>query len=196
MLAVYYIYDLPFFKEQSGLVSNLLGGWQVSGASFFRTGTPFSILQTSQDVAGVGDVSVGQPWDLVGDPKAGANEQFSAGSSRPELLVQSRGVRSSRRPGRSATRRATCSTIPASSSGTSRCSRTSAWAARVSCRSAAEFFNFPNHPNLGNPSGNVSAQTGTVNSSPVADPDQRRNFGRVTTKSGQRDIQLSVRFQF
>jgi hypothetical protein len=29
----------------------------------------------------------------------------------------------------------------------------------------------------------------------VADP-TNGNFGRVTTKSGQRDIQLSVRFQF
>ena len=58
-----------------------------------------------------------------------------------------------------------------------------------------EFFNFPNHPNLGEPSANVSAQTGTVNSAPVADP-TNGDFGRVTRKSGQRDIQLSVRFQF
>ena len=56
-----------------------------------------------------------------------------------------------------------------------------------------EFFNFPNHPNLA--ARERSAQTGTVNSSPVADPTSG-NFGRVTTKSGQRDIQLSVRFQF
>ena len=160
VLAVYYIYDLPFFKEQSGLVSNLLGGWQVSGASFFRTGTPFSILQTSQDVAGVGDVGC-RP--AVGPRRRSEGEhqrEALGGQLRPELLVQSRGVRSSR--ARDVRQRAAqpASTIPASSSGTSRCSRTSAWAARVSCSCAGEFFNFPNHPNLANPCG-TSAQTGT-----------------------------------
>jgi hypothetical protein len=34
-----------------------------------------------------------------------------------------------------------------------------------------------------------------VNSYPVADP-TNGDFGRVTRKSGQRDVQLSVRFQF
>jgi len=56
----------------------------------------------------------------------------------------------------------------------------------------AEFFNFPNHPNLSN------VQTGTVTGGGAgfADP-TNANFGRVTTKTtDRRDIQLSLRFVF
>jgi hypothetical protein len=54
----------------------------------------------------------------------------------------------------------------------------------------AEFFNFPNHPNWG------SVQTGTLNGDIlIADP-SNASFGRITSKTGQRDIQLSVRFIF
>ena len=71
-LNFYYIYDLPFWRDQNTLLKNLLGGWQVSGATFMRSGAPPNgrlggVVQTSNDIAGVGDVAVGQPWDLVGD---------------------------------------------------------------------------------------------------------------------------------
>src|SRR5262249_26408676 len=46
VLNVYYIYDLPFWKDQNTPLKNALGGWQVSGATFFRTGTPFSVSRT------------------------------------------------------------------------------------------------------------------------------------------------------
>ena len=73
MLSIYYIYDLPFWKDQSTGLKNLLGGWQISGVTFFRTGTPANgrlggVVQTSNDIAGVGDVAAsGSRWDLVGD---------------------------------------------------------------------------------------------------------------------------------
>ena len=53
----------------------------------------------------------------------------------------------------------------------------------------AEAFNFINHPNLGN------IDNGDLQGQRQADP-LSGNFGRITSKSGQRDIQLSVRFQF
>ena len=70
------------------LMSNLLGGWQISGSSFFRTGTPFSVLRTN-DIAGVGDGGHGQPYNLVGDVDANANKEFSAGAGNGhQLLLQ------------------------------------------------------------------------------------------------------------
>jgi hypothetical protein len=195
VLAVYYIYDLPFFREGSGLVSNLLGGWQVSGASFFRTGTPFSILQTSQDVAGVGDVSVGQSWDLVGDPKAGANGELSAGSSDQNFWFNPAAF-ARPAPGTFGNAPRNLLYNPGEQQWDIAVFKNFRMGGTRLVQVRGEFFNFPNHPNLGNPGGNVSAQTGTVNSSPVADPTSGSNFGRVTTKSGQRDVQLSVRFQF
>ena len=75
----YYIYDLPWGGRQETLAKNLLGGWQISGATWLRTGAPFSVLRTN-DIAGVGDGGFGQPYNLVGDANAGANKQFSNGS--------------------------------------------------------------------------------------------------------------------
>ena len=45
VLSIYYIYDLPFWRNPTNLVQNLLGGWQISGATFMRTGTPFTITR-------------------------------------------------------------------------------------------------------------------------------------------------------
>ena len=51
----------------------------------------------------------------------------------------------------------------------------------------AEFFNFLNHPNLGDPN---AADSGVSNDPPSAD------FGRVSRKTGERNIQLGVKFMF
>ena len=62
------------------------GGWQISGSSFFRTGTPFSITRTN-DIAGVGDGGNGQPVDLVGDINANANGKFSDGAANDDNFI-------------------------------------------------------------------------------------------------------------
>ena len=78
-LSIYYIYDLPFWREPTNLIQNLLGGWQISGAAFMRTGTPFTITR-SDDRAGIGpDSSIGLPIDMNGDPFQGTNGKFSGG---------------------------------------------------------------------------------------------------------------------
>jgi hypothetical protein len=188
---IYYIYDLPFWSGQETLMKNLLGGWQISGASFFRTGTPFSVLVTS-DRAGVGDAGFGQPVNLVGDPKSGANGQFSAGAGNDSnfyfnplaFALQPAGTFGDAprnllyNPGQQQWDIALFKNFRLGG------------ARRLQFR--AEIFNFINHPNLGN------AQTGTISGSGsgFADPDNS-NFGRVTTKTGdRRDIQLSLRFLF
>jgi hypothetical protein len=58
----------------------------------------------------------------------------------------------------------------------------------------AEFFNFPNHPNLG-PADTNDFPGGGAGNARYADP-TASTFGRVVSKTGQRDIQLSLRFQF
>jgi hypothetical protein len=54
--ALSYIYALPFFK-QSGLMHNVLGGWQISGITVAQTGQPFTVTNgtTFPDNAGVGN---------------------------------------------------------------------------------------------------------------------------------------------
>ncbi len=53
----------------------------------------------------------------------------------------------------------------------------------------AEAFNFLNHPNLG------VIRNGELQGAGWADP-TNANFGAITSKSGSRDIQLSLRFLF
>ena len=87
---VHYLYELPLWREQDTLMKKILGGWQVSGVTYFQSGKPLPVWR-GDDYAGVGDTTA-QPWDLVGDPKID-NPQFSQGRDRgPELLVQPRRI--------------------------------------------------------------------------------------------------------
>jgi hypothetical protein len=44
-LIVNYVYDLPFYQSQRGLLGHVLGGWEVSGITTFQQGFPTSIYQ-------------------------------------------------------------------------------------------------------------------------------------------------------
>src|SRR4051794_20492878 len=86
VLNFHYIYDLPFLKNQNTLLSRVAGGWQVSGSTFMRSGTPLWVTRgTNEDIAGVGD-AFGQPWNQVGDPSQGANQSFSQGVAGGKAL--------------------------------------------------------------------------------------------------------------
>jgi hypothetical protein len=68
-----YVWDVPGFKNP-GLSHSLLGGWRYSGIVAASTGTPFSVLFTS-DNAGVGNgLGSAAYMDIVGDPKAGVRQ--------------------------------------------------------------------------------------------------------------------------
>ncbi len=67
-----YIWDVPVFRGK-GLTHNLLGGWQYSGIMTFNTGSPFSVLYSS-DNAGVGNgVGTTAFADLVGNPNSASH---------------------------------------------------------------------------------------------------------------------------
>jgi hypothetical protein len=53
-----WIYELPFGRDSK------LGGWQVSGILFVRSGLPFTVTQTQ----GVASTGTGNRPNLVGDP--------------------------------------------------------------------------------------------------------------------------------
>ncbi|MFP5264552.1 MAG: carboxypeptidase regulatory-like domain-containing protein [Blastocatellia bacterium] len=67
-----YVYMIPFFRNQKGLVGHALGGWQLSGITSVATGTPLTITTTGVDPAALGllgtSASSGRP-DVVGDPE-------------------------------------------------------------------------------------------------------------------------------
>jgi hypothetical protein len=184
VLNFYYIYDLPFFKEQDTLLKNLAGGWQVSGATFYRTGNPFSVTLSS-DIAGIGDTN-GQPYDVVGDIDANANREFSGAAGDGNYLFN---IGAFARPANGTFGNEQRNQIfwPGEyqwdialfknfNAGGNR---------RVQFR--MEMFNLLNHPNLNNTSG----REGNINNPTSA------GFGRITGKTDdRRDVQLSLRFVF
>jgi Carboxypeptidase regulatory-like domain len=185
---VHYIYDLPFFKSEAGVMGKVLGGWQVSGVTFLQSGQPISVAR-NDDRAGVGDTSW-KPYDLVpgADPNAG-NRQFSNGAGRddnfwfnPLAFVQPAAGTFGNAP-RNLIRGPGFQTwdiafLKNISMGGHR---------RLQFR--LEMFNFPNHPNWSNPN------TNGVNASAYADPSNSA-FGRVTSKTSERNIQLGLKFYF
>ena len=66
-----WVYELPFFNKQEGLVGKLLGGWQWSGIASYQTGTPTSLTSATYDPGGIGfipsAVAGGRP-NLLCDP--------------------------------------------------------------------------------------------------------------------------------
>jgi hypothetical protein len=179
-LNFYYIYDLPFWRDQNTLLKNLLGGWQVSGATFMRSGAPANgrlggVVQQSNDIAGVGDVAVGQPWDLVGD--VDFNYQLYTGPGteafNPAAFRAPAGGTFGNTPKNNIINPGEVQWDLAVFKNFSLTG-----ARRLQLR--AEAFNFINHPNLGGIEANPTSA----------------NFARITSKTGQRDIQLSVRFVF
>ena len=59
MLVVNYIYDLPFFRSQSGLEGHVLGGWEISGISSFVSGSSFQVTQPTDPFVTGGNQGLG-----------------------------------------------------------------------------------------------------------------------------------------
>lgn len=54
IMTVNYIYELPFFSKQKGVVGKLLGGWQASGIVTLQTGLGLTPTVSGFDPAGLG----------------------------------------------------------------------------------------------------------------------------------------------
>jgi hypothetical protein len=192
----HYIYDLPFWKNQETLVKNLLGGWQVSGATFIRSGTPFSVLRTN-DIAGVGDGGFGQPYNLVGDPRANANREFSNGAGQDDNFWFNPAAFAAPAPGTFGDAPRNLLYNPGHQQWDIALFKNFSVGGVRRVQFRAEIFNFPNHPNLGGVGNQTGAQTNALAGNlGYADP-TTANFGRITSKTNdRRDIQLSLRFLF
>jgi carboxypeptidase family protein len=57
-----FVYELPWFQNQSGLKGHLLGGWQINGFFTFQSGAPFTVLNGSDPAGALSGINT-----LVGD---------------------------------------------------------------------------------------------------------------------------------
>jgi Carboxypeptidase regulatory-like domain len=176
VLVVSYIYDLPFWRDQNTLMKNLLGGWQISGASFFRTGTPFSITRAN-DIAGVGGGD--QPVDVVGEIYGNANGKFSNGAD--ENFVFNPAAFANPAAGRFGNQTRNRIRNPGDQQWDLAIFKNFNVSGEHRIQFRVEMFNFINHPNLSGPVTDIT----------------NANFGRSITKSdARRDIQLALRYMF
>jgi len=177
VFAFNYIYDLPFYKAQEGIVGKTLGGWQVTGTTFMRSGQPLWVTEGA-DLAGTGD-TFATPWNQNGDAKSNVNESFSNSNadqnywfnpavfSRPVNSFGNSPRNNIYNPGQYQWDIALFKNV--SIGGTK------------NIQFRAEMFNFINHANW-------NGATSDPNSS---------TFGRITSKdNSRRDTQLSLRFLF
>jgi hypothetical protein len=143
----------------------------------FQSGQPLSI-RLNDDRAGVGDTT-NQPWNLVGNPTVG-NPAFSNGPTADQNVWFDP----------AAFARPAAGTFGNAGRNPIRGPHSQNWdialfksfgpttGTRVQFR--AEFFNFPNLPNWSNPNTNPTSSS----------------FGRVTGKTSERNIQLSLKLLF
>jgi hypothetical protein len=191
------VWKAPFFQNSTNnLLKSLLGGWTLSGVIQFQSGMPFTI-QTSDDFAGIGSGDAGQPWEVSGDPYLSRGERgFSQGAANDDVFFF-RTTDDSGNPLFSAPAAGTFSSTqnrnsllhgPGFQNWNLGVFKDFAITERQKVTLRAEFFNLPNHPNLGGFNGAL----GGLDSNP-----RNSTFGRVTRKSDdRRNIQLSLRYSF
>ena len=169
-----YSYDLPFgpnkrFANAPGPLGKVIGGWQVSGITYLRSGQPFSVV-FSPTLAGW----LGNRADALRDGKLSRSERsinrwfdasaygvpasFTYGNSARNLLFG---------PG----------DIVFDVSVLKNTAIHERWTAQF----RAEFFNLPNHANFGNPAASIS-NPGSV--------------GRITSAGDPRQIQFGLKVLF
>jgi len=220
IVIINYLYQLPFYRKQSGFVGKALGGWQISGITQFQTGLPCSVTGPStNDYAGVGaDANWGcgqngQFWVLNGDPKIigtfGPNGQWfqtclvtvPTGQICPDGTAKFNGVdqRIFRPPtaGTFNTQRVRNLIYqPGYENWNMGLFKTIPVNERLRFQFRAEAYNVWNHPNWCANSG----CNGTTNIG--LNPTNTTTFGKVLNKGsgtsgqGERNLQLSLRLEF
>lgn len=79
-----FVYELPFYRNQEGVIGHILGGWQTSGIVYLYSGLPLTITTSGVDPAGqgynrAGSSASGRP-DLVADPRGQKGTGFLTGT--------------------------------------------------------------------------------------------------------------------
>ncbi len=183
-----YIYELPFLRNQHNVAGKLLGGWQISGVTQFQTGTPASV-GTGDDFAGVGSLGsmsgLGQAWVANGDPSIVHN--FAAGGAAdPALWFNTKNADGSAiftRPAAGTFNNQRVRNLifgPGFQNWNLGLFKRFMITEKTGFQFRTEAYNFVNHPNWGGPNRTPTSQA----------------FGKVTSKSSERNLQLSLRFFF
>lgn len=185
------VWELPFFNGQdtNRAVKAIAGGWQLQGVNQWQTGTPFTIAN-GDDYLGIGS-SNGKPWNLNFTPD-NSGRAFSnvtaagnyVGEPNFYFPVTNGTTSLATRPANGTLPNQNRNSISFNNPGFQNWNLALQKAFRFTERQAVTFkfeaFNWINHPNWGGVDANPTAAT----------------FGKVTSKSSERNLQLSLRYSF
>jgi hypothetical protein len=177
VLAVNYLYELPFWREQDTTLKKILGGWQLSGVTFISSGNWLSVWR-GDDIAGVGETTA-QPWDLVGDFEID-DQGFSLGVGKDDRYWFNKAAFAQPAPGTFGNAGRNIIEGPHQVSWDIALLKNFPIHKNHRIQVRLDVFNFPNHPNWNDPN---------------VDP-RNALFGRVTGKTGQRTMQIGLRYAF
>jgi hypothetical protein len=77
-----FVYHLPFFLDQKGIVGHLLGGWETTGILSFGSGQSFTAHTAAVDPAGQGLLASGSSESGTGRPDYVSNPNVNAPHTR------------------------------------------------------------------------------------------------------------------
>jgi hypothetical protein len=191
-----YVYELPFFKDRSGILKQIIAGWGVSGITTLQTGLPFNIVEGTDRCLCSGG---GNRPDYIGgnvvfyDPR-----DLSTVAGRPNSYFDGTGGGT----GSAATnpyfrRVGTAGTYAAGAGRYGNGGRNVFHGPGINNFDISAFKNFPvsemhvltfrteflnalNHTQFLNPTADISSTS----------------FGRITTERGPRVIQLFLQYKF
>lgn len=199
IVVVNWMYELPY-KNNHGAKGMAFGGWQITGITQFQSGVPFTI-GTNTDFAGIGTSSF-QPWQVNGDATLSRGSQgFSNGAADSNFWFKTKNSDGSSiftqpAPGTFSNQTRNNYYGPGFQNWNLALFKTFSVKERHKFQFRAEAFNWLNHPNWGGQNG--SGQFG-VPPSPQGQPNGNptsSTFGKVTTKDGRRNLQLSLKYTF
>ena len=182
-----FIYELPFFRDTAQWTGKVLGGLQISGVTQFQTGTPFTVT-SGDDYSGNGNVDQ-KPWN-ASTLDLNYTQQFAncvgtacepnfwfvpTSGGSPIFTIPSNGT-----PSSSVNQTRNLFYNPGFQNWNVSVFKTFSITERHKVQFRSEFFNWINHPNWGG-----------VDTNP-----RGANFGKVTAKSSNREIQLALRYFF
>jgi len=166
------VYQLPFgpgkkFLNRDGITSLLLGGWELSGIAFARTGLPINITVTrkASDLPD-GNTSGQRPNLIPGVPLYPADQSISNWLNPAAFALPAKGTWGNL--GRFIARGPGVFEIDSSLTKTFKLSE------RVGLNFRAAAFNLLNHPQYKNPSSSLGSFTGSS-------PKPSASFGKITS---------------
>jgi hypothetical protein len=173
ILNVSYVWELPTIHWLGPVGSRILSGWQINGLIRIQSGTPVNIL-AGQDV-NLNGINTDRP-NVIGPINV------NTGGSLDERIARYFNTSAFAMPtlGSNGTAAKNILYGPGSEQWDASLFRYFPIHERHRLQFRAEFFNFPNRVNLGNP-------VNTLTSS---------NFGRITSSGSPRIVQLGLKYNF